>query len=102
MESSKPKRRKYDIEEVNELLEANIELAADIHIDIDKCIHPTVLRWLQNYNDMTSGQPLSLYYALMATIAHLSMESTVLQWNHIPRHLNIYAIIVGYSGFTCF
>ena len=28
MESSKHKRRKYDIEEVNELLENNIELAS--------------------------------------------------------------------------
>ncbi|CAF5123346.1 unnamed protein product, partial [Rotaria sp. Silwood1] len=47
----------------------------DIHVDIEKCMHPCILQWLCNYNDMTSGQPLSLYYALMATIAHLSIES---------------------------
>ena len=70
MESSKHKRRKYDIEEVNELLENNIELASDIYIDIEKYVHPIVLKWLQNYDDMTSGQAVSLYYALIATIAH--------------------------------
>ena len=98
MESSKNKRRKYDIEEVNELLEKNIELASHIHLDIEKCVHPVVLEWLRNYDDLTSGQPLSLYYSLMSTIAHLSMESTVMQWNRIPRYLNLYAIILGYSG----
>ncbi|CAF3805529.1 unnamed protein product [Rotaria sp. Silwood1] len=98
MEAPKQKRRKYDVEEVNELLENNIELAADIHVDIEKCMHPCILQWLCNYNDMTSGQPLSLYYALMATIAHLSIESTVLQWKHVSRYFNLYAIIIGISG----
>jgi hypothetical protein len=98
MESSKNKRRKYDIEDINELLEKNIELASHIHVDIENCVHPIVLQWLRNYDDLTSGQPLSLYYSLMSTIAHLSMESTVMQWNRIPRFLNLYSIILGYSG----
>ena len=46
MESSKHKRRKYDIEEVNELLENNIELGSDIYIDIEKYVHPIVLKRL--------------------------------------------------------
>ena len=33
-------------------------------------MHPIVLKWLQNYDDMTSGQAVSLHYALMATITH--------------------------------
>ncbi|CAF2680533.1 unnamed protein product [Rotaria sp. Silwood2] len=98
MEAYKYKRRKYDIEDVNELLEKNIELASHIHVEVDKCIHPIVLQWLHNYDHLTSGQPLSLYYALMVTIAHLSMESTVMQWNRIARFLNLYSIILGYSG----
>jgi hypothetical protein len=98
MDYSKNKRRKYDIEEINELLEKNIDLASHIHFDIDKCIHPIVLQWLRKYDDITSGQTLSLYYTLMSTIAHLSMESTVMQWNRIPRFLNLYSIILGYSG----
>ena len=100
MDSYRYKRRKYDIEDVNELLEKNIELASHIHVEADKCVHPVVLKWLQNYDHMTSGQPLSLYYALMTTIAHLSMESTVMQWNTIARFLNLYSIILGYSGMS--
>jgi hypothetical protein len=98
MEYLKNKRRKYDIEDINQLLEQNIELASNIHIDIDKCIHPTILQWLKNYDDITNGQTLSLYYAFMSTVAHLCMESTVMQWNRIPRYLNLYSIILGYSG----
>ena len=79
MEYYKNKRRKYDIEDVNELLEKNIELASRIHVDIEKCVHPTVLEWLRNDDDLTSGQPLSLYFSIMSTIAHLSIESNVLQ-----------------------
>ncbi|CAF1066449.1 unnamed protein product [Adineta ricciae] len=100
MESYKTRRRKYDIEEINELFEKNIELASHIDFDIDKCIHPTIKPWLQNYDHATSAHPLSLYYALMTAIAHLSIESVVLQWNRIPRHLNLYSIIVGCSGAT--
>lgn len=98
MDLSKNKRRKYEIEEINQLLENNIELAADIHLDIDQCINPNVLQWLNNYNDITSGQTISLYFALMTTIAHISIESNVISLNHIPRHLNLYSIIIGYSG----
>ena len=100
MESSTHKRRKVDIEDVNRLLENNIELAADIHLETDKCIHPTVLQWLKNYNDITCGHPITLYFALMATIAHITIPSTVLQWNSIPRYLNLYAIIIGFSGMS--
>ncbi|CAF1540692.1 unnamed protein product [Adineta ricciae] len=28
------------------------------------------------------------------------MESTILQWNQIPRYFNLYSIILGYSGVT--
>ncbi|CAF5154318.1 unnamed protein product, partial [Rotaria sp. Silwood1] len=61
-------------------------------------MHPYILQWLCNYNDMTSGLPLSLYYALMATIPHLSIESSVLQWKHVSRYFNLYAIIIGIFG----
>ena len=98
MDSYPNKRRKYDIEDINELLENNIELASHIHVEVDKCIHPMVLKWLQNYNHLTSGQTLSLYYTLMNTVAHLSMQSTVMQWNQIARYLNLYSIILGFSG----
>ena len=96
--SEKNKRRKYDIEDVNELLQRNIETASQIHAESDRCENPTVLLWLRNHDESTSRQPLSLYYALMTSIAHLSMESTVMQWNRIARHLNLYSIILGYSG----
>ena len=98
MSSDKTKRRKHDIEDVNELLEANIETASHIHVDAECCVNPTVLEWLHNYDHVTSGQPLSLYYSLMTTIAHLSMDSTVMQWNRIARFLNLYSIIIGFSG----
>lgn len=98
MESQKSRKRKYDIEDINELFEKNIQVASHIDFDIDKCVHPTVKQWLQNYDHATSAQPLSLYYALMSTIAHLSIESVVLQWNRIPRHCNLYSIILGCSG----
>jgi hypothetical protein len=98
MDYQSNKRRKYNIEDINALLEKNIESASHIHVDIDKCVHPVVLKWLKTYDDLTSGQPLSLYYSLMSTVAHLSMESTVMQWNRIPRFLNLYSIILGYSG----
>lgn len=100
MDTSKSKRRRYDIEDVNELLERNIELASHIHVEPDKCVHPDVLKWLRNYDHLTNGQPLSLYYALMTTSAHLSIESVVLQWNRIARYCNLYSIILGYSGMT--
>ena len=96
--SENNKRRKYDIEDVNELLQRNIEASSQIHVEPDRCINSTVLQWLRNNDECTSGQPLSLYYSLMTTIAHLSMESTVMQWNRIARHLNLYSIILGYSG----
>ena len=98
LECSKNKRLKYDIEEVNELLKKNIELASHIHVYIEKCIHPIISQWLHNYDGLTSGQPISLYYSLMSTVAHLSIECTVMQWNRIPRFLNLYTIILGYSG----
>ena len=101
MESSKYKRRKFDIVEINELLENNIEAAADIYFDIHECINEKTLKWLENYNNVTSGQPLPLYYTLMATIGHVSMESTIIQLDHV-HHLNLYAIIIGNSGMISF
>lgn len=71
MEEPRNKRRRYEIEDVNELLERNIELASHIHVDPEKCVEPVILGWLRNYDHCTSGQPLSLYYALMTTIAHV-------------------------------
>ena len=98
MECTKAKKKKYDIEDINLLLEQNIESAANIDVDVNECANPIVLSWLKNYDDSTCGQPLSLYFCLMSCIAHLSIESIVLQWNDIPRHLNLYSIILGYSG----
>ena len=83
------------------MLENNIEIAADIHIDIEiykLCMHSVVLEWLQNYDDMTSGQVVRLYYALITTTAHIAIESKVRKWNHISRHFNLYAITIGHSG----
>ena len=42
-------RRKYNIKDMNELLEKNIKLASHIHVEVVKCIHPMVLIWLPNY-----------------------------------------------------
>ena len=96
--SEKIKRRRHDIEDVNQLLQQNIQLASEIHVEVDRCIDPTILRWLVNYDHLTSAQPLSLYFVLITTMAHLSMETTVMQWNRIPRYLNLYSIILGFSG----
>ena len=96
--TEKIKRRKYDIEDVNELLQRNIEAASQIHVEPEACVHPRILEWLRGYDQATSAQPLSLYYAMMTTIAHLSMTSTAMQWNQIARHLNLYSIILGISG----
>ncbi|CAF3284785.1 unnamed protein product [Rotaria sp. Silwood2] len=98
MQSSTYKRRKYYTEEINELVENNIQAAADVNVDFNKCMDATILQWMKNYDEITSGQPLTLYYALMSTVAHISIQSNVLQWNDIPRHLNIYGLIVGNSG----
>ena len=96
--SEKFKRKRHDIEDVNELLQQNIQFASEIGVEVNRCVHPRVLEWLVNYDHLTSGQPLSLYFALMTTMAHLSMESTVMQWNRISKHLNLYSILLGYSG----
>lgn len=92
------KRRKICIEDVNLLLERNIERASCIQIDINECIHPTVLTWLRNYEHITSGQTLSLYYCLMSCISHLTMESYLIQNNYLLRHMNLYSIVLGFSG----
>jgi hypothetical protein len=96
--SDKSKRRRYDIEDGNELFGANVDAAAQIDVDVDRCLHPMISKWLRNYDHVTSSQPLSLYYALLTTIAHLTMESVVMQWNNFPRFMNLYSIILGFSG----
>lgn len=96
------KRKKFDMEDINLLLEHNILMASNIDIELEHCMDPTVLSWLRNYDGSTCEQPLSLYYCLMTCIGHLSIQSTVLQWNSIPRHLNLYSIILGYSGTLIF
>lgn len=98
MSLSRFRKKKFDIEQVNELVEHNIEAAADIDVDETKCMNEIVLKWMKNYDSFTSGQPLTLYYALMSTLAHICIQSEVLQWNTIARHLNLYAIIIGSSG----
>ena len=79
--TEKIKRRKYDIEDVNELLQRNIEAASQIHVEPEACVHPR--KWLRGYDQVT--------------MAHLSMTSTAMQWNQIARHLNLYSIILGIS-----
>jgi len=90
--------RKNDDRTLSDLLRTGLLDAADVEIDIEKCIEPLLVDWLINYDYDTSAQPIGIFFILLTVIAHISHNITILQWNKIPKNLNIYSFILGISG----
>jgi len=90
--------RKYDDRTLSDLLRTGLLDAADVEIDIEKCIEPLLIKWLLNYDYDTSAQPIGIFFTLLTVIAHVAHNVTILQWNKIKKNLNIYSFILGISG----
>jgi hypothetical protein len=90
--------RKYDDRTLSELLRKSLIEAADVEIDLEKCIDPLLLEWLVNYDYDTSAQPIGIFFTLMTVIAHVTHNINILQWNKIKKKLNLYSFILGISG----
>ncbi|CAM4842150.1 unnamed protein product, partial [Rotaria magnacalcarata] len=90
--------RKYDDRTLSDLLRTGLLDAADVEIDIEKCIEPELIQWLMNYDYDTSAQPIGIFFTLLTVLAHVVHNITILQWNKIRKNLNIYSFILGISG----
>ncbi|CAF4403940.1 unnamed protein product [Rotaria sp. Silwood2] len=90
--------RKYDDRTLSDLLRTGLLDAADVEIDIEKCIEPLLSEWLTNYDYDTSAQPIGIFFTLLTVLAHVTHNVTILQWNKIRKHLNLYSFILGISG----
>ena len=53
--------RKYDDRALSDLLRTSLLDAADVEIDIEKCIEPLLTEWLINYDYDTSAQPIGIF-----------------------------------------
>ncbi|CAF4128017.1 unnamed protein product, partial [Rotaria sp. Silwood1] len=94
--------RKYDDRTLSGLLRTGLLDAADVEIDIEKCIEPEIIEWLINYDCDTSAQPIGIFFTLLTVLAHVAHNITILQWNKIRKNLNIYSFILGISGRSFF
>ncbi|CAF2139242.1 unnamed protein product [Rotaria magnacalcarata] len=84
--------RKYDDRTLSDLLRTGLLDAADVEIDIEKCIEPELIQWLMNYDYDTSAQPIGIFFTLLTVLAHAVHNITILQWNKIRKNLNIYSL----------
>ncbi|CAF1598152.1 unnamed protein product, partial [Rotaria magnacalcarata] len=84
--------RKYDDRTLSDLLRTGLLDAADVEIDIEKCIEPELIQWLMNYDYDTSAQPIGIFFTLLTVLAHVVHNITILQWNKIRKNLNIYSL----------
>ncbi|CAF4515510.1 unnamed protein product [Rotaria sp. Silwood2] len=90
--------RKYDDRTLSDLLRAGLLDAADVEIDIEKCIEPLLNEWLMNYDYDTLAQPIGIFFTLLTVLGHVAHNVTILQWNKIRKHLNLYSFILGISA----
>ena len=92
--------RKYDDRALSDLLRTGLLDAADVEIDIEKCIESLLTEWLINYDYDISAQPIGILFTLLTVLRHVAHNATILQWNKIRKHLNLYSFILGISGIS--